>query len=541
MSGKLFTLAAVVQAVVASFKEGCAKDNWNSTTDYWQHKFDANDSSAAFVADYHNTYATLRNHAGFTVLHCTDEKPPLSEIGGDKDTLYVKVPVKNVAALDGLSQNLIDMLGKSDSIKRVGKYEDITSACLRGLSYDNKTYDEPNWNKAEDVDVIFYGDGQPNNMSRVLLYPHLNSPLGTLSYIKMISMFYGLEEVADEVYGAIAANYRCAAANVQDHIMKNDYPEGSLLSFVEKDGDDFIVWAGDYWQTLATDAGVRLVNDTDSKLIEDYYRGNYWKVGAESEESKVAKESWAIIDTSQYLASSNSRFGTDREEFPARINTQTYLGKSGMNKEIYAFKHKNIFLADKATNRNLKHGKVARSAPELFPSLAAKLTIADLNDRGAARPDYLLLDIISKIKPDMTKDIYTSNFLRSVTEPNEELQQLSDASVCYPSESPAKSLNLTKCELPKWAAGYHSVGVQTNAFDREEDVKSLALTKSSSGLGKGAKAGISVGSIAGGLLVISAAVALIMRRKRAAKKGEHGSDMEKAEEGRKGSHSTGSV
>ncbi|KAJ3538106.1 hypothetical protein NM208_g6048 [Fusarium decemcellulare] len=520
MSGKLFTLAAAVPVVVASFKGGCAKDNWNSTTDYWQHKFDPDDSSAAFVADYHNTYATLRNHAGFTVLHCTDEKPPLSEIGGDKDTLYVKVPVKNVAALDGLSQNLIDMLGKSDSIKRVGKYEDITSACLRGLSYDNKTYDESNWGKAEDVDVIFYGDGQPNNMSRVLLYPHLNSPLGTLSYIKMISMFYGLEEVAEEVYGAIAANYRCAAANVQDHIMKNDYPEGSLLSFVEKDGDNFIVWAGDYWQTLATDAGVRLVNATDSKLFEDYYRGNYWKVSADSEESKVAKESWAIVDTSQYLASSNSRFGTDREEFPARINTQTYPDKSGVDKDIYAFKHKNIFLADKATNRNLKH---------------------DLNDRGAARPDYLLLDIISKIKPGLTKDIYTSNFLRSVTEPNEELQQLSDASVCYPFKSPAKSLNLTKCELPKWAAGYHSVGVQTNAFGREETVKSLALTKSSSGLSKGAKAGISVGSIAGGLFVVGAVVTLLIRRKRVAKKSERGSNLEKAKEGRKDSYSVGSV
>ncbi|RYP77164.1 hypothetical protein DL769_003474 [Monosporascus sp. CRB-8-3] len=514
MSSKLFALAAAISAVVASFKEGCAQDSWNSTTDYWQHKFDPNDPYAAFVADYHNTYATLRNHAGFAVLHCTDERPPLSAFDGDKDTLYVKVPVKNVAALDGFSQNLIDMLGKSDSIKRVGKYEDVTSSCLRGLAYDNKTYDEANWDKAEEVDVTFYGDNQPNDMTKVLLYPHLNSPLGTLSYIKMISLFYGLEERAEEIYNAIVENYRCAAANVQDRLMNHDYPEGAFISVVEKKGDDFVVWASDYWATLVDDAGGHLVNATDGKLIEDEDQGNSWQVSARSEDSIVTKESWAIIDTTQYFASPDPRFNLAHEDFPDRLNVETYAAKSGIDKDIYAFQHNNIFLSDKATNRNLKH--------------------------GPARPDYVLFDIISIIKPEMTKDIYSTRFLRSIDNPNDELDQLSDASVCYPSDNPMAALNLTKCELPNWATGYHSAGVKPNAFNRQDNVQSLALGGNASGLSGGAKAGISVGSIVGGLLVIGAIVALVLRRKRSAKKPEDKPDVEKGKV-RKDSHSSTST
>ncbi|KAL1852156.1 hypothetical protein Plec18167_005969 [Paecilomyces lecythidis] len=522
MSGKVFALAAVISTVVASFKEGCDRDSWNSTTDYWQHKFDPNDPYAAFVADYHNTFATLRNHAGYTVLHCTDEKPPLSAIGGEKDALYVKVPVQNVAALDGFSQNLIDMLGQSDSIKRVGKYEDVTSACLRGLAYDNKTYDEANWDKAEKVDVTFYGNGEPNDMSKVLLYPHLNSPLGTLSYIKMISLFYGLEERAEEIYEAVAANYRCAAANVQDYIMNHDYPEGAFLSFVEKKGDDFVIRAGDYWQILADDAGVRLVNATNSKLIQDEYEGSYWQINLSKEESEVAKQSWAIIDTTQYLASSNAHFSNNGHKgFPDRLNAKTYLEKSGLDGDLYAFKKENVFLTDKATNRNLKH---------------------DFNDRGAARPDYVLFDLISKIKPEMTKGIYKTNFLRSISNPEDETEQLSDASVCYPSDSPIKTLNITKCTLPKWAAGYHSLGVEPNAFNRKQNtVKSLALRSDSGGLSGGTKAGISVGAIVGGLLVIGGVITVILYRRRSVKKTKEGPDMEKCEEQRKDSQSSSSI
>ena len=104
----LAALVACTPLAVASFLEGCADAPWDSQTDFWNVKFNTSTDDIPFSPSYHNTYVQIRNRQRReVVLHCTNDPPPDDVL--NRDALLVKVPVKNVAALDGFSQNLIDV------------------------------------------------------------------------------------------------------------------------------------------------------------------------------------------------------------------------------------------------------------------------------------------------------------------------------------------------------------------------------------------------------------------------------------------------
>jgi hypothetical protein len=82
--------------------------------DFWGSKFidtdfDSSIPELPFIASYHNTCVRVMTAAQdrYIVLHSTNEVPPKSEEG--EDSLVIKVHVTLVAALDGLSQNFIDV------------------------------------------------------------------------------------------------------------------------------------------------------------------------------------------------------------------------------------------------------------------------------------------------------------------------------------------------------------------------------------------------------------------------------------------------
>ncbi len=371
---KFGLLAAAASLCSAAFKEGCADAAWDSETDYFLQKFDG-DKNLPFSPEYNKTYVTIRNRQRrYVVLHCTKEAPPRSIVG--ENALIVQVPVKNVAALDGFSQNMIEvsmiilsttnyadtikMLGLSTTIKRTGTYADVTSSCVRGNMMDKITYDDENWGSAEEVDVTFYGDTTQSDDKKVLIYNVGNhAPLTQLAYIKFISMFYGLEELGTKLYDEIAASYRCAAANVQQAIIAGSYPKGAFISPIQKDGDKFTVFQSAWWNTILSDAGSRLVNVSADGEVAG--QGNPTKPGlvsvsANSESNVFAKNSWAIIDTTQYDQLPGKQ-APKQSPHAERVTADTYAARSGASKNIYAVANKNVYLVDKAENRNLRHSE----------------------------------------------------------------------------------------------------------------------------------------------------------------------------------------
>ncbi len=100
--------------VLAGIGPGCLNAKWNSDRDFFSTKFVDTDFDNdlrewPFIATYYNTYIKVMvpGQGGFIVLHCTKEVPPKNVTG--ENSLVVHIPVKNVKALDGLSQTFIDV------------------------------------------------------------------------------------------------------------------------------------------------------------------------------------------------------------------------------------------------------------------------------------------------------------------------------------------------------------------------------------------------------------------------------------------------
>jgi len=186
------------------------------------------------------------------------------------------------------------MLGMSSTIKRTGAYSDVTSSCIRGNMMNNVTYGDDHWDKADPVNVTFYGDWTREDKKSVLIYNNgMYSPLSQLAYIKFIAMFYGAEELANRVYDEIA-NKRF---------------------------------------------GPKQVN-----------------LQANSDASEFAKQTWAIIDTTQYSQLPGKQ-APKQSPSSERVDENSYTQRSGASSNSFAVKKNNVYLTDKATNRNLRHSE----------------------------------------------------------------------------------------------------------------------------------------------------------------------------------------
>lgn len=388
---------------------------------------------------------------------------------------------------------LPQMLGMSHTIARVGPYDTVTSSCVRGRMRENVTYDEEKWDEAPEANVTLHGDiSQRSDASRILIVNNGQyAPLMQLGYLRLVSMLYGLEEEANSIYNAIASSYRCAASNVNHLIMSEDYPRGAFVSAVEQDGSDFAANQNEWWKVIASDAGSQLVNVTSD--VESLSDEGTFDISASDDQSTLATESWAIIDTSQH----NLGGIHDQQD---RLDMSAWKTATNVADNIYAVRQENVFLTDKQTNRNRRH---------------------NFGDRGPARPDLVLRDLISFIMPSFDSS-YETAFLRPATNPEDHSPQRRISDNCASTENAVDHLAVTECELPPGTGGYHASGTVADAYGHEStEVQSLALGggSGSSGLSTGAKAGISVGAIVGGLLVACAAAWYFVRRKRAAKQG----------------------
>ncbi|KAJ8097295.1 periplasmic binding protein [Lipomyces tetrasporus] len=480
----LIAAAASVNAIL----DGCYDADWDSETDFFPTKYVTTGVNLPSSITYNNTWVSMHNRQRRSVV------------------LYFRVPVTKVAALDGVSQNIITLLGMSESIARVGTTESLTSSCIRGNVKDNVTYDQENWDKADQVDVTFFGHPAEGNTSMVYIKQDgYHTTLQQAAYIKFIGLFYGLEDLAVEVYDAIAANYRCAAANVYNAIMAGEFPQGRWISAVNYDYDTgmFGIDQNSWWKVLATDLGVQLVNvSSEAVAPASLFNDSYYDMEVSTSDSIFSTQSWAIIDTTQYAFD----LGIDK------VNKSTWLELTSIPDSVYAVENGNVFMADKSINHWRKHNFV---------------------DRAPVRPDIFLHDLISIIYPSIIPADYTPSFVRSINNASDSLAQRRMSSTCYPSDVAVAMLNLTTCELPNFAYGYDNAGFVADAYeDSDSEITSEALgttissssgsdgsstsstSMTSSGLTAGQGAGIAVGAMCGAFFVIGAVMFLIRKKRR---------------------------
>ncbi|KAL3423544.1 hypothetical protein PVAG01_05291 [Phlyctema vagabunda] len=467
---------AVSQALVDS---RCKDAAWDSTTDFWTTKLVPNtqsDETLPFSAVYNTTFVTVSNsnQVRNIVLYCTSEPPPASVIG--ESALAIKVPVTNVAAIDGLSGNFIDMIGQSASVARVGELNTVTSVCLRGNLNDSITYDEANWVSAPDVDVAFSSSQAAANTSDIVIANDGDlKPLQVASYIKLIGMFYGLDDVADDVYQAIAASYRCAISRVEKGISSGSYTSGKAISPLRLTDTNFAVDQGSWWRSIVADASLKLVAAYEDGATASGDGAEEVLLSASSVSTSIAKDSWAYIDTTQYQYDNIS---TDR------LDLATWLSTTKAPSSIEAVKGSNIFLSDKAFNPALRH---------------------NFNDLGPARPDLVLNDLISLIYPGLLTD-YTREFLRPVNNSTETSDQRRLSNVCVASGTEVSSLDLGECTI--------SSATESDAPSASSSDSATGSHAKKSGLSIGEIAGIVVGIVVGVSMAAATIVLFGLRKRR---------------------------
>jgi len=66
-------------------------------------------------------------------------------------------------------------------------------------------------------------------LKKILIYHSTTrAPLVQAAYLKFFSMFYGLEELAIELYDSIVRDYQCVAANLHKLFEGGEYPQNGI-------------------------------------------------------------------------------------------------------------------------------------------------------------------------------------------------------------------------------------------------------------------------------------------------------------------------
>jgi hypothetical protein len=250
------------------------------------------------------------------------------------------------------------MLGMSTSISKVGVADTVTSTCVRGNMEDGITFASNAANAADAsiADVTFWDNMSAVDSSKVLT-PNNGElpPLEQAAYIKLIGIFFGLEDLASSIYESIAANYRCAAADVYLLSVHGVYPTGHPISAVRKTEAGFAVNQGVWWKVLASDAGVSLVDVSSAPALSN----SEFEVSAASSDTELSQQSWGIIDVSQY---------DFNETVLERVDMKAWLSYTNAPTSSFAVAHNNVFLTDKAYNGNYRHSK---PRPLHYPSTSS--------------------------------------------------------------------------------------------------------------------------------------------------------------------------
>ncbi|KAK9453081.1 hypothetical protein V1511DRAFT_505603 [Dipodascopsis uninucleata] len=373
-------------------------------------------------------------------------------------------------------------------------------------------------------------------------------PLKTLGYLKILSMYYGVEWQAYDIYNAIAANYKCASFNVYDKIIRGEFPQNRFVSFLAYNGNgDFEVDDNQFLNILANDAGVRTVNvsssdgawtSTSVNSGSTFNIAGVVNVSTSSDSTSLAKQSWVYIDRTQYTTALGQS---------SRVGLSAWKSLTGAAEGAYAVSNANIYVTDRTVASSGQH---------------------NFMEKALSRPDLALFDLIYVVYSDMLDSSYTPTFMRSISDTTSSNSVGSSSEYCYSSYTAAKSISsdLTSCTNPIWAAGYENVGVSLDAFGEDEsftdesaaiigddydssvasDIVAAYSSSSSSAssstcssskrLSGGQLAGTIVGTIVGGLLVIAVFTYLIIRNRNAATKTSDERYIE-----RKASHASSSI
>ncbi|KAG0350669.1 hypothetical protein BC939DRAFT_450166 [Gamsiella multidivaricata] len=234
------------------------------------------DDAALFSVRYEKNYKVVTNTAvgvnqSFVLTQCGTPAPNASLFSNT--TVFVNVPVSNLASLATTAVAYIEMLGRRSAIKAVDTEGLVSSPCVQyglnhseiiGLEDKNQTLRAEQLGK---VDVIFSSFGsEVGSENKTVVTSEVSDPgpLNRAEWLEFYSTFFNLEEAAQNLTSTINNNYNCfkKAANA-----KTTKPVIAWASYVAPSSynNNTASWGvsgAAYKKILSEDAGATFFNGT---------------------------------------------------------------------------------------------------------------------------------------------------------------------------------------------------------------------------------------------------------------------------------------
>jgi iron complex transport system substrate-binding protein len=212
---------ALFLRLVAGNEGGCVSEVVEGK-DYFPEKVGPEDSTLWSVS-YENTYKIVTNEAAnetYLLYQCGTE-PPMEELDGRHATV-VPVPLEDVGLLYTTMIPFLEILGVRESISAFfGSASWVSSPCLSQLFDEGKVAEVPdptNETKVTNVPldlpsfVGHFGDYAFNKTIRISVTEE-DKNLAAFEWIKFYSLFFNLEETANDIFDATKTRYECAEEN----------------------------------------------------------------------------------------------------------------------------------------------------------------------------------------------------------------------------------------------------------------------------------------------------------------------------------------
>lgn len=218
----IFVCAAFIQTSVVDGNEvGCVTGVVEGQ-DYFPNKAVAEDSQQWSVT-YENTYKVVSNAAAgesYLLYQCGTE-PPAEQLDG-RHAAVLSVPLEDVGVLYTTMIPFLEILGAREMIGAfLGSSSWVSSPCVSAL-FDQGLIEEV----ADPYDATkitnipldmpsFVGTSGGTALQTEIKVSVENEEknLAAFEWIKFYSLFFNLEETANEIYGATKARYNCAEEN----------------------------------------------------------------------------------------------------------------------------------------------------------------------------------------------------------------------------------------------------------------------------------------------------------------------------------------
>ncbi|KAF9543969.1 hypothetical protein EC957_000334 [Mortierella hygrophila] len=251
---------------------------YNPTVDYFSDKSQV-DGGALFSIIYNLNYKVVKNtslNTTYILTLCGTPAPNATVVPQTNTTIFIQIPVTNLASLATTAVSYIEMLGQQAAIKAVDTEGLVSSPCVQaglekgtivGLEDSNSTLRAEQMTKA---DVVFSSyDVDPGTENKTVITSEVedSSPLNRAEWLEFYATFFNAEKAAQTLTASINNNYNCyKSAATTKTITKPIIAWASYdaPSSYNNNTASWLLSSATYKSILSTDAGATFFNGTDS-------------------------------------------------------------------------------------------------------------------------------------------------------------------------------------------------------------------------------------------------------------------------------------